>query len=384
MKPASAQRLGRSGAAALTAALVWSGLAAFVGLAGCSSATSPPPGAAPQLHVSGNKLVDASGNTVVLRGVDRSGTEFECVQDHGIFDGPSGQASVASMRMWHINAVRVPMNEACLEGAPYVNSAYAGVNYRHAIEAYVKLLNSNGMVAILDLHWSDGVYPGQASKCSSARAVCPKPMPDMSAIRFWRAVAGAFKGNDAVIFDLFNEPYPEVADHGNETEGWHCWLHGGRCAGIPYRVAGMQRLVNAVRSKGANNVIILGGLAWSNDLTQWLSYMPSDPDHNLVASWHSYDQNACNVVSCWTSQIAPVIARVPLIAGEIGEHDCNGTYVRHVTAWLDSHSASYLAWAWDVANGRCAGGSDLISNYNGTPTSRGADYKALLHSLPGS
>ena len=33
-------------------------------------------------------------------------------------------------------------------------------------------------------------------------------MPDAAqAIPFWTSVASTFKGNDAVIFDLFNEPY---------------------------------------------------------------------------------------------------------------------------------------------------------------------------------
>jgi endoglucanase len=72
----------------------------------------------------------------------------------------------------------------------------------------------------------------------------------------------------------------------------------------------MQSMVNAVRSTGASNVLMLGGLAYSNDLTQWLQYEPSDPDH-LAASWHSYNFNACASQSCWNSQIAPLIARVP-------------------------------------------------------------------------
>jgi aryl-phospho-beta-D-glucosidase BglC (GH1 family) len=330
--------------------------------------------------VSGSKLVSTSGTPVVLRGVDRSGTEFECVQGRGIFDGPSDQASITAMRGWNVNAVRVPLNEACWDGDSYVNPAFAGTAYQHAIEAYVRLLNANGMVAILDLHWSGGSYTGPESECSSAQAVCQKPMPDMSAIRFWKSVASAFKGNDAVVFDLFNEPYPDVADHGNETEGWQCWLRGGSCAGIGYRVAGMQTLVNAVRSTGAANVIMLGGVAWANNLGQWLSYLPVDPDHDLAASWHSYNFNACHAESCWTSQVAPVIASVPLIAGEIGEHGCGASYIQSVTAWLNSQSASYLAWSWDVAHGSCAGGKGLISSYNGTPTVRGAGYKAVLQS----
>ncbi len=345
-------------------------------------------GSAPQLHVSGNKLVDANGNTVVLHGVDRSGTEYECVQGNGIFDGPNDQASITAIKSWGpVNAVRVPLNEACWNAESYVNSADAGANYINAIKSYVSLLNSNGIVAILDLHWTDGTYtgPGQGSCTSSnqAEAFCQKPMPDAAqAIPFWTSVANTFKGNDAVIFDLFNEPFPEQADSTNETEGWQCWLNGGSsCVGISYTVAGMQTLVNAVRSAGANNVLMLGGLEWSNDLTQWLQHEPTDPDHNLAASWHSYNFNACSNQSCWTSQVAPVAASVPVVAGEIGENDCAGTYITPLTRWMESEGISFLAWAWN-ADFACSSGPGLITDYTGTPTAYGASYKAILQALP--
>jgi len=339
---------------------------------------------APQLHVSGNKLENASGAQVVLHGIDRSGTEYACVQGNGIFDGPSDQASITAMKSWGVNAVRVPLNEACWNAESYVDSAYSGANYQAAIEAYVNLLNDNGIVAILDLHWTDGLYTGTSAGCSSAEAVCQKPMPDTAeSVPFWTSVATAFKGNDAVIFDLFNEPYPERADNYNETEGWQCWLNGGSdCVGISYSVAGMQTLVNAVRSTGASNVIMLGGLEWANDLTQWLTYEPTDPDHSLVAAWHSYNFNACNNQSCWTSQIAPVIAKVPVIAGEIGENDCADGYIDPLMTWLDSEDTSYLAWAWN-ADFNCASGPGLITNYNGGATAFGTGYESHLQALAG-
>ena len=342
-------------------------------------------GAAPQLHVSGNELVNASGAQVVLHGVDRSGTEYECVQGNGIFDGPSDQASITAMKSWGVNAVRVPLNEACMNSESYVNAAYAGANYLNAIKAYVSLLNSNGIVAILDLHWTDGLYTGNSSGCSSAEAICQKPMPDSAqSVPFWTSVANAFKGNDAVIFDLFNEPYPDRA-LSTETAAWQCWLNGGSSctAGISYPVAGMQTLVNTVRATGAANVIMLGGLAYSNDLTEWLTYKPTDPDNNLAASWHSYNFNTCSTQSCWTSQIAPVIASVPLIAGEIGENDCADGYVDPLMTWLDSEHTSYLAWAWN-ADFNCSTGPGLISDYTGTPTGYGVGVEAHLQSLAGS
>lgn len=280
-------------------------LVGLLALAGLTADADAVPGAAPQLHVSGDRLVDTNGSPVVLRGVDRSGTEYQCVQGRGIFAGPADQASIAAMKSWGVNAVRIPLNEACWNGEPYVNPAYAGLRYRAAIEAYVSLLNSDGMVAILDLHWTDGRYTEKSNGCASAEATCQKPMPDAAeSIPFWSAVAETFKGDDAVIFDLFNEPYPDRALP-TEAAAWQCWLKGGSsCSpGIPYNVAGMQTLVNTVRAVGANNVIMLGGLSYSNDLTGWLQYEPVDPDHNLVASWHSYSVNSCNNLACWARQM---------------------------------------------------------------------------------
>ena len=344
--------------------------------------TTASTSSAPQLHVSGNKLLNAAGQQVILRGVDRSGTEYACVQGNGIFDGEVDQAAVTAMKSWGVNAVRVPLNEACWNAESYVNSAYAGTNYINAIKSYVGLLNANGMDVILDLHWTDGTYTGPSAGCSSAQATCQKPMPDAAqAIPFWSSVASTFKGNDAVIFDLFNEPYASRADNNNSAEGWQCWETGSPCTGISYPVAGMQQMINAVRGAGANNVIMLGGEEYANDLTGWLQYKPTDPDNNLVASWHSYNFNTCSTQSCWTSQIAPVIAAVPVIAGEIGENDCAGSYIDPLTTWLDSESTSYLAWAWN-ADFNCSSGPGLITDYvPGDPTAYGAAYKAHLASL---
>ena len=143
----------------------------------------------------------------------------------------------------------------------------------------------------------------------------------------------------------------------------------------------MQQMINAVRSTGANNVLMLGGEEYSNDLTDWLQYEPTDPDHNLVASWHSYNFNTCSTQSCWTSQVAPVAASVPVVAGEIGENDCAGSYITPLTTWMESEGISFLAWAWN-ADFACSSGPGLITDYTGTPTAYGAAYKAILQALP--
>ncbi|MFE7592318.1 cellulase family glycosylhydrolase, partial [Kitasatospora sp. NPDC057512] len=345
-----------------------------------STPTTPPPaGSAPAVHVAGATLAKADGTPITLHGVNRSGAEFMCVQGHGIFDGPADQASVTAMKSWRVNAVRVPLNEDCWLGHSNVDPAYAGTAYIGAVRSYVDLLHRNGLVAVLDLHWTDGAYTGPSAGCSDAAATCQKPMPDAAgALPFWTSVAQTFKGDDATVFDLFNEPYPSRATGGTDS-GWACWRDGGTCPGIGFRVAGMQAMVDAVRSTGADNVLLLGGLEYANDLSRWAAYRPTDPLHNLAASWHSYNFNACGTGSCWDAQIGPLAAQVPVVTGELGENDCAHGYLDALLPWLDRHGVSYLAWAWNTWD--CGSGPALISSYDGTPTGFGAGYRAHLAGL---
>jgi endoglucanase len=339
--------------------------------------TPPPTGAAPAIKVSGNKLVNAgTGATIKLYGVNRSGGEFACIQGNGFWDGPMDQTSINAMRSWKIRTVRVPLNEECWLGTADVPAAYGGTAYQNQVKAYVNLLVQNGITPIVEMHWNYGLYTGPSSGCSDVKATCQKPMPDAQyAPSFWTGVANAFKGNNAVIFDLFNEPYPERAT-GDETSGWKCWRDGGTCAGIGYPVAGFQGLVNTVRATGATNVIMIGGLAYSNNLSQWLTYKPADPLNNLAAFAHIYNFNTCANTSCWDSQIATTAASVPVTLTEIGENDCAHGFVDGLMDWADAHNIGYLGWTWNTWD--CSTGPSLISNHDGTATNYGLGLKNRL------
>ena len=333
---------------------------------------SPTP---PAIHVAGNQLADAYGNAVQLRGVNRSGTEYACVQGWGIFDGPSDAASVQAMAAWHINAVRVPLNEDCWLGINGVSAAFGGVAYQQAVEQYVALLHQAGLLAILDLHWA---APG------TTRATGQLPMADADhAPAFWSSVATAFKTDASVVFDLFNEPY---LDTGNAvtSDPWACWLNGctvdaGNGVSAAWTSAGMQTLLNAVRGTGATQPVIAGGLAWSNDLSGWLAHRPADPTGQLAASLHMYQFNSCGNESCWVSHVAPVAAAVPVVTGELGETDCAGGFISAYMGWADSNAVSYVGWTWDTWD--CRIGPALITDYAGTPTAFGAAFRDHLASL---
>jgi hypothetical protein len=339
--------------------------------------SNPPPSSAPALHVSGNKLVTSTGATYRLLGVNRSGGEFACIQGRGTWDGPMDQASVTAMRSWKVRAVRVPLNEECWVGTSDVPAGgTSGSAYQQAVKDYVNILLSNGITPILEMHWNYGQYTGPSAGCSDVKATCQKPMPDAQyAPSFWTGVANAFKDN-RVVFDLFNEPYPERASGSSETAGWTCWRDGGTCPGITYQVAGFQTLLDAVRATGNTNVVLIGGLAYSNDLTQWLQYKPTDPTGNLAAFAHIYNFNTCSNTSCFDSQLAPVAAQVPLTLSEIGENDCSHGFVDTLMNWADSHGVGYLGWTWN--NWDCSSGPSLISDYDGTATAYGQGLKDHL------
>jgi hypothetical protein len=247
----------------------------------------------------------------------------------------------------------------------------SSATYRAAIQSYVSLLTQNGMVIVLDLQWS---APGTQASTSLA----PMPVADHSP-NFWASVATAFAANPNVIFDLFNEPYPD--SNQDTTAAWTCLRNGGTCPGITYQTVGMQSLVNTVRATGATNVIMSPGVQYTNVLTHRLDYRPTDSLNNLAASWHSYAGQVCAAQSCWDGYIAPVAASVPLIAGEIGENDCADGYVNALIPWLDWHNGSYLGWAWDTYD--CSSFPSLISSYDGTPTSYGLGIENHLQQLAG-
>jgi endoglucanase len=336
--------------------------------------TSAPPRG---LRVEGNQFF--TGNRAVrLLGVSHSGTESTCTDGRGeIFQGPSGDTLVPPMLGWKVNTVRVPLNESCWLGVDGLAPMSSGRAYREAIARFVRMLLSHDLFVVLDLHWN---APG----LGVSRSQLPMADADHSPA-FWTSVAEAFKNDPGVVFDLYNEPFIKT-ENADTADPWECWSHG--CAikpstpgGEAWKSAGMQALVDAVRATGASNVILLGGLSYANDLSGWLAHMPRDPTGQLAASFHVYNFAwPCNSSRCWTTTLAAVAEKVPLLTGELGENDCEHGFIDAFMGWADHEGVSYLGWAWNTWD--CRSGPSLISDYEGTPTGFGAGFKAHLAALP--
>jgi endoglucanase len=349
----------------------YAGIACAILVSVLGQATSPATAAPLSIAVRGNHFVNGAGRTVRLLGVNHASFEYACEQGWGYNDGHMNAADAAAIASWHASAVRVPLNEDCwlgINGQPNssdgANPPLTTAGYRQAVESYVADLNAAGLYVILDLHWT-----APAATVADGQ----RPMPDDHSGAFWTSVAATFKDNHAVVFDAFNEPYsPDAINDPGHPVTWDCWRNGTAnhdCllptsnTGQPpdnnslYRPVGMQSLVDQIRATGARQPILLGGLTFANDLSQWLANEPADPDHQLVASYHGYEGEPCDTQACWDSTIAPVAARVPVVTGEFGEDNFDSptcatrtpnTFDADYMNWADQHGVSYVAWGWEA------------------------------------
>ncbi len=318
--------------------------------------------------VSGNHLVDGNGATIQLRGYNVSGLEFAAIQGQS---DPWGQqfdlkTLWTSVKNKHANAVRLPLNEASwlgytCTGAP--NGAMTpnrnpdpGGNYKATVTASVNGAIAAGLYVILDLHISaPGIY-------------CPQQqtfLPDKDhAVDFWKSVATAFKGNRAVVFELFNEPisgpanadavgdWTTLRDGAGTMPGFSLLGAGGSDVKTSWQTTGMQSLVDAIRGTGAANVILSAGLMWARSFTNWVTYHPVDPTNQLGAVWHVYPFNGndstYNEPAILTQAQNILDAGIPIVMTEMADGAPTGKMVQRLTDWADARAVSYFAWAWNT------------------------------------
>lgn len=252
----------------------------------------------PPLHVAGNRLVDPSGKEVWLQGVNVVSLEWN----------PKGEqvmkAALTALQDWKANIFRLPVKESYWFGTEGPKDE--GKEYRELVDHLIALAANRGAYVLLDLH----------------RFHSPKA----EHVDFWKDAAARYKDHPAVLFDIFNEP------HGTS---WEIWRNGGFIAtkkkgadednfltpeekakaANGFQGVGMQALVNAVRSTGAKNVIVAGGLDWAYDLSGITNgFALDEPGGNGIAySTHIYPWK-----KGWKDKVVPAAEKYPILVGELG------------------------------------------------------------------
>lgn len=287
------------------------------------------------LSVHGNRIFDSAGKAIALRGVNS--TWFD-VHSKGLWDGsPLADISIAGMKLWGANIVRVELNEA------FWNSGECAFNagYASQIDRVVQSVTSRGMVALIDLHVVTRTPCAQSGLWA---------LPGAGAVTFWKEVAARYKSNPLVAFDLFNEPHDVTAA---------TWLNGGTVTsgGITYQAVGMQKLADTVRSTGASNLIFASGANWALNAPQaWIK------GSNIVYAAHAYTCPQYGPPACSSKEPfnpAPrdgsglsswnfVASVAPVVVTEFGwpGFSLDGAFMRNVIAWAEDNAQGWIAFDW--------------------------------------
>lgn len=247
------------------------------------------------LHVDGNRLLRSDGSEAWLQGA--------CVD--GLSWSEKGEdvlnRVIAAMDEWKANSIRLPITDEFWFGK-HAGQNDGGAAHRALIKQVVTAAASRGAYLIIDLH--------------RFRA------PTEEHVAFWKDVAATYKDDPAVIFELFNEPYDMT---------WEMWRDGGdmgdknrvstalienKDAVKAFHTVGIQALVDAVRSTGAKNLILAGGLDWSYDdsgVLNGFALKDHDGGNGIAYVAHVYPWK-----SGWQHAFLDVAKVHPVVVTEVG------------------------------------------------------------------
>jgi hypothetical protein len=284
------------------------------------------------VQIKGNRFISAKdGSPVQLVGTQVSGLETGYTSRWPQYSN-AGSAFWASLLNYGgsgLNTVRFPLNEAswlnytCYDsgsgasaklytrasGGAYIPDP--GSVYQATVRKAVADATAAGLYVILVDFWG-------TPNNDTGRPLCPIGQPGFAnadhSLAFWKSVADTFKGNPAVIFELFNEPFGAnvyndwVVQTGSNTYNpgpdaitlrdggaYSPFLTQNNTAGNAmvtvnqtWQVAGMQALLNTVRGEGATNVVLTSPIGWAGEIETWLASRPTDPIGQLGVAWHVY------------------------------------------------------------------------------------------------
>jgi endoglucanase len=321
----------------------------------------------PQLHVSGNQVLDRSGHPVVLDGVNCASLEWSVDGQGHILD----TVKVATQD-WKANIIRVPLSEDRWFGKTEEQKD-GGTAYRALVKKVVDEANKERCYVLLDLHWNDADEWG--------KNIGQHKMPDQNSLAFWKDCASSYRNRPGVLFDLYNEPH---------DVSWDVWLKGGevketkgdgarqgKFVPVTYQTPGMQALLDQIRGTGAKNLVVCGGLDWAYDLSGFLKgYQLQDTKgFGVIYACHNYPFKG-DAVAKWEEKMDAALPTIPVIMSEFGADGATvpNPWIQEVLKYADAHHMNYTAWDLHPAAGPI-----LISDWKYTPTPAfGALVKADL------
>jgi endoglucanase len=220
------------------------------------------------LHTNGNKIVDSTGTTVRLTGINWFGMETDNKTFHGLWAAVTWQSQIDHMATLGYNTIRVPFSDDALKPdavATSVNTAsnpdLIGLTPMQILDKVVTYAGTKGMRIILDRH--------RPTSAQQTALWYTDAVPESTWIADWKTLAQHYAGNTTVIgADLHNEPHAEGTNPDATGSCWGCGVETR-----DWRLAA-ERAGNAILAVQPNWLIFVegvscpsGGLSnvWDND-----------------------------------------------------------------------------------------------------------------------
>ncbi|MES2486351.1 MAG: carbohydrate-binding protein, partial [Bacteroidota bacterium] len=317
------------------------------------------------LHQSGQNIVDADGNNVLLRGLGLGGwmvqegymlqtssfagpqhdirvkieqligapnTEafYQAYRDNGIT-----KADIDWLKLQGFNSIRLPMHYN-LYTLPIDQEPVAGQNtwLDEGFERTDLLLQwcaDNEIYLILDMHAAPGGQ-GKDSNISDYDDTKPSlwesPANRQKMISLWQQLADRYKDSEWIgAYDLINEP--NWAFTGTNQNGCD------ENSNAPLRQL-MVDITNAIRQVDTNHMIIIEGNCWGNNYNGIFPLW----DNNMTLSFHKYwNNNAQGSIQGMLNFRTQY--NVPIWLGESGEN--SNVWFRDAIKLCETNN---IGWAW--------------------------------------
>ena len=267
---------------------------------------------------------------------------------------------MVAIETWKANVIRLCVSDDRWFGSAddQKGQADAAEAYRKIVDEAVEATETRGSYLVLDLH---------AYRAPTERTVA-----------FWKDAAARYKARRGVLFALLNEPH---------DISWQVWRDGGEVTDKPKKTdspaenaqplksqqtVGMQKVVEAVRSAGAKNIVIIGGLDWGYDLSGVAGeFALTEPGGNGIM----YDSHVYPWKRDWAGKVLAAAKKYPLLIGEVGceekpmpfipvsAHEDPYTWAPDMIGFIQANHLNWTAWSFHPgATPR------VIQDWNYTPT----------------
>lgn len=264
----------------------------------------------PRLSVAGNRIViAASGQPVLLRGINRSGLEYSEPGEDGFLlsAGITPHEIAALARNWNCDIVRVPFNQ---DWALRGRGAYTGEDYLRALDRVIAWCGRERMYTLLDLQWLQADTPYGPDRQFIA------PLPDAESALLWEMLGDRYRAEPGVLFDLYTEPHDVTAME------WSAWA---------------QRLAESVWRRAPEAVVFVAGTNWAYDLRDVKVEGPA-----VVYSTHVYAGKTPE----WEAAFGARAKREAVFAGEWGGEAAHRVWGRRLARYFDELRMGWCAWGW--------------------------------------